>query len=311
MPTPILMPALSPTMEEGTLTKWHVKVGDQVKSGDVIAEIETDKATMEVEAVDEGKVGEIVVPEGTENVKVNAPIAILLGEGETVADAKATAKLAPPKPSEILPSGGEKPAAPVARATSPAPQLSPRQRGEGANVVTLAPAGGEGRARPALEAGVRGTAVQSSEGGRVFASPLARRMASQQGIDIAAVAGSGPHGRIVKRDIETARPAAMRAPAAAPVAARAEAPAHTLRRLAGPPDRIQLRPEPQVMVCACGHQPGDQARLLFPRPSWRNKIRPGDHFRKGSPRRAPTLSPGPVESAYALRCAQPRRPAPN
>ncbi|MFZ1990495.1 MAG: pyruvate dehydrogenase complex dihydrolipoamide acetyltransferase [Alphaproteobacteria bacterium] len=211
MPIPILMPALSPTMEEGTLAKWHVKVGDQVKSGDVIAEIETDKATMEVEAVDEGKVGELVVPEGTENVKVNAPIAILLGEGESMADAKAAAKSAP--------------APTAAKSPSPRPpdqvggRLSPRERGEGGNIVTLAPAGGEGRARG-----------RASSDERTFASPLARRMAEQQGIDIAAVVGSGPHGRIVRRDVETAKPGGMPLAARAPAAA----PAHKLPAAALP-----------------------------------------------------------------------------
>ena len=132
MPIPILMPALSPTMEEGTLTKWHVKEGDEVKSGDVIAEIETDKATMEVEAVDEGRVGKLVVPEGTENVKVNEPIAILLSDGEDASSVESVNGAAIPAKAKESP--------------------SPRQRGEGVVVQTrrndsLAAEGGEGRVR--------------------------------------------------------------------------------------------------------------------------------------------------------------------
>ena len=175
MPISILMPALSPTMEEGTLAKWHVKVGDAVKSGQVIAEIETDKATMEVEAVDEGRVGELVVPEGTEGVKVNAPIAVLLEDGEDGSAAKAIAAQAP----------------------SPRPSLrDPRSRGEGDAPPTLAPVGGEAR--------VRGVDKESSANGRIFASPLARRLAAGKGVDLSALQGSGPHGRIVKRDLEGA-----------------------------------------------------------------------------------------------------------
>jgi pyruvate dehydrogenase E2 component (dihydrolipoamide acetyltransferase) len=178
----ILMPALSPTMTEGKLAKWHVKVGDTVKSGQVMCEIETDKATMEVEAVDEGKIGKIVVPEGTEGVKVNAVIAILLEEGETAAPAPAPAA-APqaPKPAASPPA----PAAPVAAA---APQA----------------------AKPA----------EKPSGGRVFASPLARRIAADKGLDLARITGSGPHGRIVKADVEAAKPgAAAPTPAPRPAAA--------------------------------------------------------------------------------------------
>jgi len=176
--TDILMPALSPTMEEGTLAKWHVKVGDQVKSGDVIAEIETDKATMEVEAVDEGAVQEILVPEGTEGVKVNAPIARLSGDDASPAPAPKAAAPEPPK-SEVMP-------APQAPAPTP----------------TAAPVPPTARA---------------SDGDRVFASPLARRIAEQKGLDLAALKGSGPHGRIVKADVEGAHPGqAKAAPAAAP-----------------------------------------------------------------------------------------------
>ena len=164
--TDILMPALSPTMEEGVLAKWHVKVGDMVKAGDVIAEIETDKATMEVEAVDEGEVTDILVAEGTEAVKVNTPIARLKGEDGAAAKA--------PSNPAVPPAGGQSPA------PSPPTGGSTREAGEG--VPAAAPA--------------------KSDGARVFASPLARRLAAQGKIDLSSVKGTGPHGRIVKRDLE-------------------------------------------------------------------------------------------------------------
>jgi pyruvate dehydrogenase E2 component (dihydrolipoamide acetyltransferase) len=185
MPTEILMPALSPTMEEGKLAKWLVKEGQSIKPGDIIAEIETDKATMEVEAVDEGKVSKLLVAEGTEGVKVNAPIAVLLAEGEkdgapTVAKAPspppAAATGSPPPRGEGLGVGGS-----PSRRGSPPPQPSPA-RGEGA-VASRPVANGHGR---------------------VMASPLAKRMAKAAGLELAALAGSGPHGRIVKRDVEAA-----------------------------------------------------------------------------------------------------------
>ncbi len=180
----ILMPALSPTMTEGKLAKWHVKVGDTVKSGQVICEIETDKATMEVEAVDEGKVGQIVVEEGAEGVKVNAVIAVLLEEGEKeVAKSAAAPAAAAPAP---------KPAAPAA-AAAPAP-------------------------KPAAAAAPAPTA--SSGGARIFASPLAKRIAAEKGINLAGVKGSGPNGRIVKADVESAKPGAAPAAAAAAPAPR-------------------------------------------------------------------------------------------
>ena len=165
MPTEVLMPALSPTMEEGTLAKWLVKEGDTVASGDLLAEIETDKATMEFEAVDEGVIGKLLIVEGSEGVKVNTPIAILLAEGESVADI-----------------GAAKPQA-------TAPQAAPA-----AAEVKLAAA-----AAPAL------AAPKATDGNRVFASPLARRIAKDSGIDIASIAGSGPHGRIVKADVQSAK----------------------------------------------------------------------------------------------------------
>jgi pyruvate dehydrogenase E2 component (dihydrolipoamide acetyltransferase) len=177
MPIEILMPALSPTMEEGTLAKWLVKEGDTVKSGDVMAEIETDKATMEFEAVDEGVIGKILIAAGTEGVKVNTAIAVLLMDGESAGAAPA------PKPAAAAP-------------------------------VAVAPA-------PVVAAPVAVTPAPKAEGTRVFASPLARRIAADKGLDLTAIAGSGPHGRIVKADVETAQPKPAMAPAAAPVAAAA------------------------------------------------------------------------------------------
>ena len=182
MPTEILMPALSPTMEEGTLAKWLVKEGDTVQSGDLLAEIETDKATMEFEAVDEGVIGKILIAEGTENVKVNTAIAVLLGDGESAADI------------------GSAPAAPAPAAVE-TPAAAP--------VATAAPA-------PAAPA--------ASNGMRIFASPLARRIAADKGVDLTQIAGSGPHGRIVKADVEGAT-AAPKAAAPAPAAAAPAAPA--------------------------------------------------------------------------------------
>ncbi len=197
MPINITMPALSPTMEEGNLAKWLVKEGDKVKSGDVIAEIETDKATMEVEAVDEGTVAKIVVPAGTEAVKVNALIAILAADGEDVAAAAA--------------GGGSAPAAPKAEA-APAPKAAEAAPAQAAASAAPAPA-----AAPAA----------ASSGDRVFASPLARRLAKEAGLDLKAVSGSGPKGRVVKSDIEKAvsTGGAKSAQAAAPAAAAAPAPA--------------------------------------------------------------------------------------
>ena len=169
MPIRILMPALSPTMTEGKLAKWLKKEGDQVDSGDVIAEIETDKATMEIEAVDEGTLGKILVPEATEGVAVNAVIALMLAEGEDASVLDGTVMETPAPPPE--------PAAVPTSAPQPAPTPAPQP----AQTPAAAPAGE-----------------------RVVASPLARRMARQAGLDLGAMAGSGPHGRIVKRDIELA-----------------------------------------------------------------------------------------------------------
>ncbi len=189
MPINILMPALSPTMEKGNLAKWLKKEGDKVKAGDVIAEIETDKATMEVEAVDEGVLAKIVVPEGTNDVPVNNLIAVLATEGEDVkaASAGATASAAAPKPAAA-------PAAPTA-----APPAAPK---------AAAPAA---PSAPAAAA----PAATSAPGGRVFSSPLARRLAKDGGIDLSRVTGSGPHGRVVASDIERAKSGqGLRAPSA-------------------------------------------------------------------------------------------------
>jgi pyruvate dehydrogenase E2 component (dihydrolipoamide acetyltransferase) len=176
MPIEILMPALSPTMTEGNLAKWLKKEGDEVHSGDVLAEIETDKATMEVEAVDDGKIGKILVPEGAQGIKVNAPIAVLLGEDE---DASALQNFTAdhPKPNPA----GPPPAVESAQSAPATATILPRESGDG----------------------------------RIFASPLARRMAQQAGLDLAAIRGSGPQGRIVKSDIETALSLGHSAPAPA------------------------------------------------------------------------------------------------
>jgi pyruvate dehydrogenase E2 component (dihydrolipoamide acetyltransferase) len=189
MATEILMPALSPTMEEGTLAKWLVKEGDAVKSGQILAEIETDKATMEFEAVDEGVVGKILVAEGTAGVKVNTPIAVLLDEGEDASSVAAAPKAAAATP------------APVAAVAAPVA------------VAVAAPLAAPG-------------------GARVFASPLARRIAKEKGLDLTAVKGSGPHGRIVRADVEGAQPGAAK-PAAAPVAEAPKAAAPAPAKPAG------------------------------------------------------------------------------
>jgi pyruvate dehydrogenase E2 component (dihydrolipoamide acetyltransferase) len=183
MPTKILMPALSPTMTEGKLAKWSKKEGDKIKSGDVIAEIETDKATMEVEAVDEGTLGRILIKEGTEGVAVNSVIGLLLNEGEKPGDLDAAAKESAAAPAPKAATAPAQPAAqaPAPAAAAPAPKAAP---------VPAAP-------QPAP------VPVRAS-GERVFASPLARRIARDANIDIANVAGSGPHGRIVRADVEAA-----------------------------------------------------------------------------------------------------------
>jgi pyruvate dehydrogenase E2 component (dihydrolipoamide acetyltransferase) len=205
MPINILMPALSPTMEKGNLAKWLKKEGDKVKSGDVIAEIETDKATMEVEAVDEGTIAKILVPEGTQDVPVNDVIAVLAGDGEDVKAAGAAAPKAAPPAAAPAPKPAPA-AAPVAAAAPAAPALAP--------VVASPPTA------PAA------TPVPQTNGhGRIFSSPLARRLAKEAGIELSRIMGTGPHGRIIARDVEEAKSGkGLKAPAAAPAAGPAIAP---------------------------------------------------------------------------------------
>jgi pyruvate dehydrogenase E2 component (dihydrolipoamide acetyltransferase) len=203
MATNILMPALSPTMEEGKLAKWLVKEGDTVKSGDILAEIETDKATMEFEAVDEGKIGKILVPEGSEGVKVNAPIAVLLEEGE-----KADAVVDISAAMKDIKAAVKAEVAPAARTEAP-------------KAASAAPA----------------AKVSSGDGQRIFASPLAKRIAATKGIDLSALSGSGPRGRIVKSDVENAKPGAAK-----PAAAGAPAAAGGIPGVAPLPDARLLYP---------------------------------------------------------------------
>ncbi|MGI3776895.1 MAG: biotin/lipoyl-containing protein, partial [Janthinobacterium lividum] len=217
MPTNILMPALSPTMTEGTLARWLVKEGDAIAAGDVIAEIETDKATMEVEAVDEGTLGRILVPDGTEGVAVNAPIGTILADGESAGDPVAPAAAT----AETAGSGGygavaEQPAVGAPAPASPVPV-------QGAAPSHAAPA---------------------SPSGRVVASPLARRIAAQDGLDLAGVRGTGPNGRIVRRDVEAARTAA---PATAQAAAKPGAPQAAA---AAPPTSATAVPGPTALTGA-------------------------------------------------------------
>jgi pyruvate dehydrogenase E2 component (dihydrolipoamide acetyltransferase) len=216
MPIEIKMPALSPTMEVGKLAKWLVKEGDEVRSGDILAEIETDKATMEFEAVDEGKIASIAVAEGTDEVKVGTVIATLVGEDE---DAAAPAPKAPEPKAKV-----ETPA-PVAKAEAePAPTPAPATQ-----AVPAAP--------------------QTQEG-RILASPLAKRLAAEKGVDLSAVTGSGPHGRIVKADIEgakggTAKPANDQTPAPVPTPAPAAAPVVTA---ADKPASVDMAPETRKLL---------------------------------------------------------------
>jgi pyruvate dehydrogenase E2 component (dihydrolipoamide acetyltransferase) len=203
MPINILMPALSPTMEKGNLAKWLKKEGDKVKSGDVIAEIETDKATMEVEAVDEGTLARILVPEGTQDVPVNDIIAVLAGDGEDVKAAGAGAAASPPKPAPAAEASAAKPEA----ATAPA---------------TKAPAPAAATPAPAV---AKESAPQINGHARIFSSPLARRLAKDAGIELVRINGSGPHGRVIARDVEQAKSGkGLKAPAAAPSGAPSIAP---------------------------------------------------------------------------------------
>ena len=204
MPNEILMPALSPTMEEGKLAKWLVKEGQTIKAGDVIAEIETDKATMEVEAADEGTLGKILVPEGTEGVKVNTPIATLLAEGESPGVAIAAT---PPQASKTATAsaqrgGGARASGAPDRVTGPGPgalmQQVPVPAPQSPARVAL-----PGR-EPARASAPRGLSPEANGHGRIFASPLARRLARELGVDVGGLKGSGPRGRIIRRDVEAA-----------------------------------------------------------------------------------------------------------
>src|SRR5207237_4196119 len=206
MPINILMPALSPTMEKGNLAKWLKKEGDKVKSGDVIAEIETDKATMEVEAVDEGTIAKILVPEGTQDVPVNDVIAVLAGDGEDVKAAGAGAASAPPKAAAAP---AATPAATPAAAPKPAAAPAPVSAKAAEGAATAAP-------QAAASASPQG-APRTNGHGRIFSSPLARRLAKDAGIEVGRINGSGPHGRVIARDVEQAKSGkALKAPPAAP-----------------------------------------------------------------------------------------------
>ena len=227
MATNILMPALSPTMTEGTLARWLKKEGDDVRAGDVIAEIETDKATMEVEAVDEGVLSKILVPDGTAGVKVNAPIAVLAGDGE---DAAAPAPKAPPAQ------------APAAQAPVAAPAVVPAPKANGHD-----PASGH-------------------EGERVFASPLARRMAKQANIDLSSIKGSGPNGRIIRADIEARQ--APGAPQPSPVEAQAGA----REAKASPPPVQQAKPEAKPTPKPAAAVPVTAPHQLVPNSTMRKVI---------------------------------------
>ncbi len=263
MPTPILMPALSPTMEQGKLAKWLKKEGDKVSSGDAIAEIETDKATMEVEAVDEGVIGKIMIAEGTEGVAVNTPIALLLSEGED-ASALSEGGVPSPQPSPAQARRGE-----LATPERPHQQADADARGSLAAAVAASsplPGGeGQGEGRVALSI--------SNGNGRIFASPLARRLAAQAGVDLSQLRGTGPHGRIVKHDIDEA--AHSGAPALLPAAAQAtRAPQPAVAQAIPVQNGGALAPSrgfPAAM-------PDDQILALYEKGSY--EIRPLDNMRK-------------------------------
>jgi pyruvate dehydrogenase E2 component (dihydrolipoamide acetyltransferase) len=206
MPTELKMPALSPTMEEGTLAKWLVKEGDDVKSGDILAEIETDKATMEFEAVDEGKIAKILVPEGTDGVKVGQPIAILAGEGEQISPSPPAGEGKPGAAGQG--EGAPKPDSPVGTAPAQAPVETPPAPSKPAMAPPLP-------AQPAAES----PSPARGEGQRVKASPLAKRLAQAQNIDLSTIQGSGPGGRIVRADLGKAAGGVAAAPTAAPAPA--------------------------------------------------------------------------------------------
>ncbi len=258
MATNILMPALSPTMTEGTLARWLKKEGETITAGDVIAEIETDKATMEVEAVDEGVLGKILVPDGTANVAVNAPIAVLVAEGEAVPGGAANGASQPAEPrAGSADSSPSRP--PAANGAAPGGAPAPAEAGSSAAV----PASGYGASSAEAAAGSTPAAPvanghDTGTAGRVFASPLARRIAGEAGIALSGIKGSGPNGRIVRADVEAARKAgpaaaapapamAGAAPAAQPAVAQApaaQAPGTPVPGIAVPGATPVLRPAP-------------------------------------------------------------------
>ncbi len=265
MPTPILMPALSPTMEQGKLAKWLKKEGDKVSSGDAIAEIETDKATMEVEAVDEGTIGKIMIAEGTEGVAVNTPIAVLLSEGEDAAALKGYGS-EPPQPA---PQKAAQPQSEIAGAKTPSPQPTP----QGGHGEKRQPSPPEAREKPAQDApqAEKGqprkndgglAPVKANGHGRLFASPLARRVAAQAGIELTLIKGSGPHGRIVKHDVDEARQTGLTAPTVPAPGAIAQ---NGLQAL------VPSRSFPAAM-------PDEQILALYEKGSY--EIRPLDNMRK-------------------------------
>jgi pyruvate dehydrogenase E2 component (dihydrolipoamide acetyltransferase) len=252
MPINILMPALSPTMEKGNLAKWLKKEGDTVKSGDVLAEIETDKATMEVEAVDEGILAKIVVPEGTADVPVNQLIALIAGEGEDPKSVTAPGGGGAPAPqSQAAPAPASAPAAPAA---APQPQANTIPGDQLAHMsyarVDQAPSG----PAQAAKADGAGAGAGGQAGGRVFASPLAKRIAKEAGVDIGSIQGSGPHGRVVEKDVRAALSGGGAKPAAAPAAAAPAAPA------AAPAPAPAAKPAaPQLATSASA----DQVKAMF------------------------------------------------
>jgi pyruvate dehydrogenase E2 component (dihydrolipoyllysine-residue acetyltransferase) len=221
MPIELKMPALSPTMEEGTLAKWLVKEGDEISSGDIMAEIETDKATMEFEAVDEGVLAKILVPEGTDEVKVGAVIAIIAEEGEDLAEAAASGGESSGKSAATVPSKKED-AKSEERRSDERREEDRRKEDEGGNAEGVDNRSDERRQGDRRESEAKASAAPTDDGARIKASPLARRLAEQNSLDLGAIAGSGPKGRIVKADIDAALAgggAVAPAKTAAPVAA--------------------------------------------------------------------------------------------
>lgn len=280
MPIDILMPALSPTMTEGKLAKWLKKEGDPVKSGDVLAEIETDKATMEVEAVDEGTLAKILIAEGTDGVAVNTPIAVLVEEGEDVSAASSGggAKPAPapqakaaeaPQPQKVDAGHREAATGPQDNALTPKPgQTATGPVGGGSPSLPQAPEpqkSGEGRAQPAPSGG-------GDQGDRVFASPLARRMAQQAGLDLSGIEGSGPQGRIVKADVEAAL---AKGPAAKPAAKTEAAPGPAAAAAAPAPQAKAPSPAP-----AAAAPRGIDAKDMADKLGMKYKVLPNTGMRK-------------------------------